>query len=270
MTAFNEKQQVHDFWNQAACGETLYLKSTDIEGYEAQARKRYQLEPIILDFAAFESTKGMKVLEIGVGLGADHQEFAKAGAELYGIDLTERAIEHTLKRLDRFGLHSSLAVGDAENLSFDAETFDVVYSWGVLHHSPNTPAAISECCRVLKRGGVAKIMIYHKWSMVGIMLWMRYGLFRLRPFTSMKTIYGNYLESPGTKAYSVSEAQQMFAQFSHVDIHTQLSHGDLLTSDAGQRHRGIILSLAKKIWPRWFIQKFLPSAGICMLIQARK
>jgi ubiquinone/menaquinone biosynthesis C-methylase UbiE len=153
MTAFDEKQQVHDFWNQTACGETLYLKSTDVDGYEAQARKRYELEPFILDFAAFESTKGLKVLEIGVGLGSDHQQFAKAGAELYGIDLTERAIEHTRQRLACFGLHSCLAVGDAESLGFDTETFDVVYSWGVLHHSPNTQAAISECYRVLKWGG---------------------------------------------------------------------------------------------------------------------
>lgn len=270
MTAFNEKQQVHDFWNQAACGETLYLKSTDIEGYEAQARKRYQLEPIILDFAAFESTKGMKVLEIGVGLGADHQEFAKAGAELYGIDLTERAIEHTLKRLDRFGLHSSLAVGDAENLSFDAETFDVVYSWGVLHHSPNTPAAISECWRVLKRGGVAKIMIYHKWSMVGLMLWLRYALFPGRPWSTLEKIYANYLESPGTKAYSISEAENLFRNFKSVKISTPLGHADLLESDVGQRHRGQALGLAKKVWPRWFIRKFFPWAGLMMLIEVKK
>lgn len=223
-----------------------------------------------MDFAAFQSTKGLKVLEIGVGLGSDHQQFAKAGAELYGIDLTERAIEHTKQRLACFGLHSCLAVGDAESLGFDTETFDVVYSWGVLHHSPNTPAAISECWRVLKRGGVAKIMIYHKWSMVGIMLWTRYALFRLRPFTSMKTIYGNYLESPGTKAYSVDEARQMFHQFDTVNIYTMLGHGDLLTSDAGQRHQGILLHIAKRIWPRWFIRKFFPSAGLFMLIEARK
>jgi hypothetical protein len=113
-------------------------------------------------------------------------------------------------------------------------------------------------------------MIYHKWSMVGIMLWIRYALFRMRPITSMDSIYANYLESPGTKAYSVTEARQMFEKFSTVSVSTILSHGDLLTSQAGQRHRGILLSLARKIWPRWLIKKFFPHAGLFMLIEARK
>lgn len=147
------KTQVHDFWNEASCGENLYLSNTDKAGYVAQSAERYRLEPFILTFADFESAKGKKVLEIGVGLGADHQRFAQAGADLYGIDLTERAVEHTSQRLKLFGLSSRLAVGDAENLAFDDETFDWVHSWGVLHHSPDTPRAIQEVFRVLKRGG---------------------------------------------------------------------------------------------------------------------
>lgn len=87
-----EKQQVHDFWNEAACGEVLYLQNADRAGYIAQSVERYRLEPLILSFADFPNSKGKSVLEIGVGLGADHQCFAEAGANLYGIDLTERAI----------------------------------------------------------------------------------------------------------------------------------------------------------------------------------
>jgi ubiquinone/menaquinone biosynthesis C-methylase UbiE len=102
-----------------------------------------------------------------VGLGADHQRFAEVGADLYGIDLTERAVEHTRRRLAMFGLASHLFVGDAEALSFPDGYFDVVYSWGVLHHTPDTPKAVSEMYRVLKPGGTARIMLYHKWSLVG-------------------------------------------------------------------------------------------------------
>ncbi len=123
-------------------------------GYEAQAKARYDLEgEMIFGLAQFEKAKGLKVLEVGVGLGADHQQFAEAGADLYGIDLTERAVEHTRKRLVAFGLTSDLSVGDAENLDFSDESFDQVYSWGVLHHSLDTPKAIAEVWRVLKRGG---------------------------------------------------------------------------------------------------------------------
>ena len=152
----NEKQAVHDFWDDASCGEVLYLADTNKAGYTAQAKARYDLEgEMIFGLAQFEQAKGLKVLEVGVGLGADHQQFAEAGADLFGIDLTERAVEHTRQRLATFGLTSHLAVGDAENLDFTDEPFDRVYSWGVLHHSPDTPKAISEVRRVLKRGGQA-------------------------------------------------------------------------------------------------------------------
>lgn len=265
-----DKLQVHDFWNEAACGENLYLQTTDITGYVTQSAERYRLEPIILTFADFESAKGKKVLEIGVGLGADHQCFAEAGAELYGIDLTERAVEHTKRRLALFGLSSKLAVGDAECLDFTDQNFELVYSWGVLHHSPDTPKAIAEVYRVLKPGGLAKVMIYHKWSMIGLMLWLRYAVMAGRPWCSLRSIYAKHLESPGTKAYSYSEARQLFAQFSEVKISTPLTHGDLLESDVGQRHRGLILTWAKRLWPRWFIRRFFLKAGLFMLIDAYK
>src|SRR5256885_13946664 len=127
-------QRVHDFWNASACGEELYLCGS----YDDQTRTRYRLEPYILQFADFAGSPGNKVLEVGVGLGADHESFARAGAVLYGIDLTERAIEHTQRRLQAQGLKSDLKVANAEHVPFANESFDVFYSWGVLHHSPDT------------------------------------------------------------------------------------------------------------------------------------
>ena len=266
-----DKQQVHDFWNKASCGEILYLPNYERFGYEEQSRKRYELEgEMIYALARFRESKDLNVLEIGVGLGSDHQKFAEAGALLCGIDLTQRAIDHTKARLSIFNLKSNLAVGDAENLNFPNNSFDQVFSWGVLHHSPDTPKAISEVWRVLKPDGLASIMIYHKWSIVGFMLWIRYGLLRLRPWLTPNKIYSTYLESPGTKAYSVEEAKEMLKAFRTVVIKTPLTHGDLLESDVGQRHRGLILKLAKLFWPRWFISLVFPNAGLFMLIEARK
>jgi ubiquinone/menaquinone biosynthesis C-methylase UbiE len=264
------KQKVYDFWNNESCGEALYLNAETREGFALQLKSRYELEPFIPTFAKFERAKGLKVLEIGVGLGADHQKFAESGADLYGVDLTDRAIEHTRNRLACFGLNSTLSVGDAENLEFSDNSFDIVYSWGVLHHSPNTPRAVTECWRVLKVGGTARIMIYHTYSMVGLMLWLRYGLLAGRPFVGMKEIYSKYLESPGTKAYSIVEANELFKRFSSVTIRTVMTHADLLESDVGQRYRGSMLSLARKIWPRWLIRRLFPNAGLFMLIEARK
>ena len=99
-------------------------------------------------------------------------------------------------------------------------------------------------------------MIYHKYSMVGLMLWIRYGLLKGKIFKSLKDIYFNHLESPGTKAYSIREARQLFKNFKEVAIEIKLGHGDLLTSAVGQRHRGVALSFARAIWPRGILKTF--------------
>lgn len=264
------KRAVHDYWDAAACGEDLYLGGTTAADYDAQAQIRYQLEPYIEHFARFDRTGYGKLLEIGVGLGADHQRFVASGAETYGIDLTFRAVNHTRSRLSAAGMMSQLAVGDAENLAFPDNSFDRVYSWGVLHHSPDTRRAIGEVWRILRPSGNASIMIYHKWSIVGFMLWVRYALLRMRPWISLAQIYSLYLESPGTKAYSVAEARALFAEFSDVSIRIVLTHGDLLESSAGQRHGGWLLAVARAVWPRWLFRRLTPRLGLFMLVDARK
>ena len=266
----NNKELLHKFWNEAACGEEALLKSKDQKGFIDQSLKRYELEPYILDFADFKSFKNKSVLEIGVGMGSDHYFYAKEGAKLTGIDLTQRAIELTKSRLQEFNLSSSLSVDDAENLKFDSNSFDLVYSWGVIHHSPNTKKCTSEIHRVLKDDGLAKIMIYNYWSLVGLMLWIRYALFALRPFRSLSYIYSNFLESPGTKAYTKKQARELFKDFKTVSINIELTHGDLLSSYAGQRHEGKLLNFARKIWPRWLLKKLFKQMGLFLLIEARK
>lgn len=96
----NDKKLVHDYWDKAACGENLYLKSTDKTGHISQGKARYNLEgQFIFPLVGFSETQGLKVLEIGVGLGADNQKFAEAGSYLWGIDITERSVEKTRNRL---------------------------------------------------------------------------------------------------------------------------------------------------------------------------
>jgi ubiquinone/menaquinone biosynthesis C-methylase UbiE len=261
------KKLVHDFWDEASCGENLYLDGTKTKDYEKQSKIRYALEPYIIEFADFKNSKNKKILEIGVGLGADHESFAKNGANLWGVDLTNRAVTHTKRRFKKLNLKSNLQIADAEALPFKNNAFDKVYSWGVLHHSPNTENAILEVYRVLKESGSAHIMIYHKWSVVGLILWLRYGLVK---FYSLKQTYDKFLESPGTKAYSISETKKMFSTFKKVDISTQLTHGDLLNSNVGQRHKGLVLNIAKIIFPRFLIRIFFKKFGLYMLIIARK
>jgi hypothetical protein len=91
-----------------------------------------------------------------------------------------------------------------------------------------------------------------------------------RPWRSLRSIYAAHLESPGIKAYSMAEARALFAAFGDVRITTVLTHGDLLESGAGQRHGGLALTLARRIWPRRLIRYLFPKAGLFMLIEARK
>ena len=106
----SEKLAVHDFWSAASCGEELYLPDSSKEAFARHSETRYALEPEILQLAEFDAWRGKQVLEIGVGLGADHQKFAEHGAVLHGVDLTERAIRSTERRFQLFGLTSPLQV----------------------------------------------------------------------------------------------------------------------------------------------------------------
>jgi SAM-dependent methyltransferase len=260
---------VQSYWEEASCGEELYLKADGEQGYHQHGQTRYLLEPYIVPFIDPEKWRNKKVLEVGVGLGADHELLARSGAILSGIDLTERAVEHTRKRFRLQDLTSHLQQGDAENLPFSDASFDLVYSWGVIHHSPNTPQAAREILRVLKPGGSFKVMIYHKWSLIGAMLWARYALLAGRPFTPLSEIYARYLESPGTKAYTSAEGA---ALLEGADVKTKvvLTHGDLLESAVGQRHRGAILSLARKVWPRWLLRRIAKNNGLFLLVDGQK
>ncbi|MCX6545092.1 MAG: class I SAM-dependent methyltransferase [Acidobacteria bacterium] len=266
-----EKHEVRDFWDAASCGELYAVGSDPRERLAQHARARYQLEPYIADFAQFESSKDQDVLEIGVGMGADHLRLAEAHPKcLVGVDLTPRAVAYTRERLQLFGQQPRVLVGDAECLPFPDRSFDLVYSWGCLHHSPDTGRAVSEVYRVLRTGGRCRIMIYHSASPVGWLLWLRYALLRGRVLMTLRDVYGMYLESPGTKAFSRSEARSLFREFSAVRISVKLSFGDLLLGDVGQRHRSVALAVLKKLWPRWMLRQFDGVVGLQLLIEGIK
>jgi ubiquinone/menaquinone biosynthesis C-methylase UbiE len=265
------KSEVKEFWDGKSCGEIYAEGDTERLFYDSESVRRYELEPYIPGFAKAHEGKDKDVLEIGVGMGTDHAEWAKSKPKsLNGIDLTPRAVAHTRKRLALLDLSSNINEGDAEQLPFSEESFDLVYSWGVLHHSPDTQRAINEVYRVLRPKGTARIMIYHKYSLTGYMLWIRYGLLKWHPCRSLGSIYHNYLESPGTKAYTVREAREMFSRFSRVDPRIQLGFVDLLEGSVGQRHRGTMLSLARALWPRKLIKKVFKNHGLMLLIEAQK
>lgn len=258
----NELQQrVKQFWETAGRG--------DGDPGAGGSTARYRLEPCLPAFADFARGKDRDVLEIGVGSGHDHVQWARAGPRsLHGIDLAEGAIRATAARLARSGLSSQLQTADARALPFADGSFDVVYAWGVLHHSAEPSRAIREVRRVLRPGGRAKVMIYHAWSVAGYRLWLRHALLAGRPHRRLRDLYFEHPETPCTRAYTIPEAQELFRGFASADIRPCLNHGDLLEGRGDRPTPGPLVGWTRALWPRWLIRRLLPAHGSYLLIDA--
>jgi len=121
--------------------------------------------PWLRDVAQFDAFEKLKVVEVGCGMGTDLLEYAKGGAIVTGLDLTPRHVELARKRFRLYNQSGTFVIGDAEELCFKDNSFDFAYSNGVLHHTPRTEQAVKEMHRVLKPGGRALIILYHRNSL---------------------------------------------------------------------------------------------------------
>jgi SAM-dependent methyltransferase len=161
-------EQVRDFWNAHPCGirfvnDALFGTPDFFRRY---SEFRYESEYHLNDLVPFEQYQGKQVLEIGSGLGADGVRFAQNGAIYTGIDLTEAAVEATRLHFRVLGLSGAFIVQNAERMAdLDDDVFDLVYSHGVLHHTPCITDALQEIHRVLKSRGKVVLMLYHRHSL---------------------------------------------------------------------------------------------------------
>lgn len=176
--------RIAQFWNEHPCGQDLIPGDGASESFFRKYDDyKYATEPHIPANIGALSLRGKKVLEIGTGQGAESQRLIESGAEYYGIDLTEESIHRVKTRLDLFGLpYRQLQVMNAENLAFPDECFDLVFSHGVIHHSPRIDAIVAQIRRVLKPGGQAVVMLYHRHSVnyhLSVRVLRRLGVFLL-------------------------------------------------------------------------------------------
>jgi ubiquinone/menaquinone biosynthesis C-methylase UbiE len=250
------KERVRDFWQEHPCGTKFADAQVGTpEFYAAVEEHRYRVEWHIPEAAGFAEARGLRVLEIGCGLGTDGARFARAGALYTGVDLTEAAVSLARRRFEVEGLAGEFRVADAERLDFADESFDLVYSHGVLHHTPDTEAAVREVHRVLKPGGRAVVMLYHRDSYnyrVNIGLLRRAGAHLLKTEAGLRLAHkltgepveslrehaarlkedaGQYLSpreflsrntdgagNPLTRVYSKREARELFSHFARVEF----------------------------------------------------
>ncbi len=129
---------------------------------EASSSESEVEQPWLPEVVPFRTMAGKKVLEIGHGPGFDALTLLKNGANYTGIDITPENVVRTKQHLKFFGFEPDVSAGDAESLSFTDKSFDIVYSNGVLHHTPNIERSFAEAARVLKPGGDFYVILYHR------------------------------------------------------------------------------------------------------------
>lgn len=165
--SYDDKREAIEQWTNDPCGLSgaRGLEIGSREFFERVDTNRYEeYAPWMKSTMEFDKFPGKKVLEVGFGMGTDLFQFASSGSIVSGIDLSPRHLEIAKKRFALYGIRADLRLADTEDLPFEDATFDVVYTFGVLHHTPDTPKAVDEIHRVLKPGGRAIIGVYHRYS----------------------------------------------------------------------------------------------------------
>jgi len=189
---------------------------------ELESKRYTRHYAYLLKEGEFEKHKGERVLEIGCGMGIDLLQFAKGGAIVTGIDLTENAIQYAKKHFEHRNMIGDFQVMNSETLEFRENTFDLVYSFGVLHHTVDIEKAISEIYRVLKPGGKTIIMLYHKGFRYYFKIHLYYGIIRaeylkygVKDIVNQRT--EEFFHSPITRVYTRQKAKDLFKQFSVIE-----------------------------------------------------
>lgn len=187
------KQEIRDWWNQNPCSP----------------KDRYITHPWILRY--FDEGRGKKMLEVGCGIGEDSFQFVLHGADITSLDISSISLKKAKMLFKRFGVKGKFKLGDAENLPFEDETFEFIYSYGVLHHTPNTHIAINEIYRVLKPKGKILIMLYNKNSFFNLM----------HNIQEMEGTNSPEEPCPIVQCFSKKEIKEMFSMFSEITITTE-------------------------------------------------
>lgn len=256
------KKQNIAFWTENVPGIDNQVNrdmAGSLDFYKKVDEVRYWQEPYLNDLFPKILKSGLVSLEVGCGLGTDLRTFSRAGLEVTGLDYSPENAYLSKLGLQVCNLKGNVVSGDAECLPFPDESFDLVYSWGCLHHTPNTQKSINEISRVLRPGGKTVIMLYHKgyqfWCILGCYIfglkWLKYTL---QDYISLK-----YDQTPLSQMFSRNQLYNMFKDYQDVTV-------QVITYGGIQAHPTL-----KYIWKLfqsspWLMGKF----GSFGIITARK
>ncbi len=218
------------YWDARPCNIRHSAKPVGSREYfdEVEERK-YRVEPHIPRFAEFPRWRGKKVLEIGCGIGTDTINFARHGARVTAVDLSEKSLDLAKQRARVYGLIDRIRFfrADAERLSdfVPVEPYDLVYSFGVLHHTPRPDRALVEIRRYMAPESVFKLMVYHRRSWKVFWIVMSRGKGR---FWRLEELVARYSEAqtgcPVTHTYTRGQAQRWLAAGGFQVVRAEVDH----------------------------------------------
>jgi ubiquinone/menaquinone biosynthesis C-methylase UbiE len=257
------KRQVQAYWNEHPCGTQFTdMDWGSLEFYRAVEDDRYRRQPFMTEAVGFARYPGRELLEIGCGLGTDLFQFARHGSRTTGLDLTPQSVALARRRFELEDTPGRFLVGDAERLPFPDHRFDVVYSFGVLHHTPRTDRAFREVRRILRPGGEAVIMLYHARSShyyLGYPLALASRMRRGQGWIGREEYFRVYdgEENPLGKAYTRRQVRRFFEGFEILD---QKSY-DTWRPHLGRVTNQILLSMGKRFGFYLVTRARKPAAG---------
>ncbi|MDP7195614.1 MAG: class I SAM-dependent methyltransferase [SAR202 cluster bacterium] len=210
-----DKNDVRDFWeNKVPFFETeRSLKDIDLSYLELTDKTHLLYSPFLNTIRKDLSKKGKTIIEVGCGGGMDSRAFAKLGLDVITLDLNRRSCEVTKKGYHLLNLQMNVIQADAENLPFRSNCVDIVYSFGTLHHTPDTQKAVHEIYRIVKHS--VFVMLYNKN--------LSYYAKKIRHNQKTKQeIFNMYDNTVLSKLYNKSEIRQMFDCFKNINIQSRM------------------------------------------------
>jgi SAM-dependent methyltransferase len=199
-------EQVRDYWER-------HIHDLEITRHPVGSRAffddldQYHFEKLhhLLRLVDFAGWRGRAVLEVGCGAGVDLARFARGGANVSGIDLTESAIALAKANFSQQGLDGRFHVANGECLPFADETFDLVYAHGVVQYTANPRRLVDECHRVLKPGGQAIFQVYNRVS------W-------LNALSKLMKVGLEHADAPALRKFTAREFRSLLSRFHAVHV----------------------------------------------------
>jgi 2-polyprenyl-3-methyl-5-hydroxy-6-metoxy-1,4-benzoquinol methylase len=265
---------VKKYWNDRPCNVRHSQKDVGSEEYFREVEwRKYMVEPHIPGFADFERWRGKRVLEIGCGIGTDTINFARHGARVTAVDLSENSLDLARKRARVFGLEDQIRFfqADAEHLTdyVPVEPYDLIYSFGVIHHTPHPERVIEQLRNYFKPTTIVKIMVYNRWSWKVVWILVSYGKGR---FWQLDRLIAENSEAqtgcPVTYAYSRRQGRSLLESHGLTVTDTRVDHIFPYRIPDYVQYRYV------KVWyfrwmPAWMFRKLAELAGWHLCLTAR-